>query len=269
MKIWIVDAFTESPFTGNPAAVVILEGEADPGWMQRVSQEMNLSETAFIEARPEPGRFGLRWFTPTTEVDLCGHATLAAAHVLWTNGGLDRAEPIGFETRSGLLTARFRGGQIELDFPSLPAQEEPIDPMVVEVVGQDVGIRNQARSSFDLLVELKNEAQIRALRPDLRKLADLPYRGLIVTAEASPATRLDGIDFVSRFFAPAAGVPEDPVTGSAHCVLAPYWAKRLGRTEMTGYQASPRGGRVSVRLEGPRTLLAGKAVTVLRGSLLA
>jgi PhzF family phenazine biosynthesis protein len=269
MKIWIVDAFTESPFAGNPAAVVLVEGEVDSDWMQHVGQELNLSETAFVEPRPEPGRFGLRWFTPKTEVDLCGHATLAAAHVLWTNGGQDRADPIAFETRSGLLSATFLEGRIELDFPSLPPVDEPIDAAVVDVVGQDVGVRNQARSQFDLLVELKNESQVRTLRPDLEKLLELPHRGLIVTAEASPATRAAGIDFVSRFFAPTVGIPEDPVTGSAHCVLAPYWARRIGRTAFTSFQASPRGGCVYLRLEGPRTILAGHAVTVLRGSLLA
>jgi len=269
MKIWLVDSFTDAPFTGNPASVVIVEGDVDTHWMQRVGHEMNLSETAFLTPRDdEPNTYGLRWFTPTTEVELCGHATLAAAHVLWSSCGLDRAVPIRFQTRSGTLLATLNDGLIELNFPSLPSSSENVEPLVEELLIGNVEVLNQVRSQFDLLLELESESQVRELAPNLTRIKLLPYRGLIVTAAASEASRRHGIDFVSRFFAPAAGVDEDPVTGSAHCVLAPYWYERLGKNEMVGYQASPRGGLVQLRYEGPRTVLAGKAVTVLRGFLL-
>ena len=269
MKIWLVDSFTEAPFTGNPAAVVMVEGEVDAHWMQRVGQEMNLSETAFLTpVEDDPSRFGLRWFTPTTEVDLCGHATLAAAHVLWSSCGLDRAVPIQFETRSGVLLASQRDGRIELDFPSLPSSSEPLGIPVHELIGEDFVVLNEVRSQYDFLLQLKNEADVRALRPNLARLRQMPFRGLIVTAEASQELQRNGIDLVSRFFAPAAGVDEDPVTGSAHCVLAPYWYERFGKTNLTGYQVSPRGGLVHIRYEGARTVLSGKAVTVVRGFLL-
>ena len=268
MKIWIVDAFTESPFTGNPAAVVMTEGDVDSTWMQSVGQEMNLSETAFLTPLPESGRFGLRWFTPATEVDLCGHATLAAAHVIWSSCGFDRSTSLHFETKSGVLAATYLDGLIELDFPSLPTSQESLSIPVSELLGPNVSVVNEAMGQFDALVQLESEAQVRALHPNLEKIRRLPCRGLIVTAPASPSNRLAGIDFVSRFFAPAAGVDEDPVTGSAHCVLAPYWSERLGKVNLTGFQASPRGGLVQIKYQGVRTVLAGKAVTVLRGFLL-
>jgi predicted PhzF superfamily epimerase YddE/YHI9 len=261
-----VDAFTAEPFAGNPAAICLLEGDADPGpgWMQRVAAEMNLSETAFL--RPEPGGYGLRWFTPTVEVELCGHATLASAHVLWTEGRVPAGQAIRFGTAGGPLAAHpGDGGAIWLDFPATPA--EPLDPPagLVEALGAGAP-RWVGRARFDYLLELEDEAAVRGLRPDPRRLGGLTPGsvGVIVTA---PAAGPGGYDFVSRYFAPAAGIDEDPVTGSAHCVLGPFWAGRLGRDELTGFQASARGGLVQVRTDGDRVRLGGRAVTVLRGQL--
>ena len=256
-----VDAFTDRPFSGNPAAVCLLPASRDAEWMQLVAAEMNLAETAFLIRRPDG--FGLRWFTPTCEVDLCGHATLASAHALWEDGQLPAGEPARFHTRSGLLTAERRDGTIWLDFPATPAGPVPVPADLVEGLGAPV--RFVGKSSYDYLVELESEASVRALDPDLRRLAGLPARGVIVTAASADPAR----QFVSRFFAPAAGVPEDPVTGSAHCALGPFWGERLGVTELIGYQASRRGGTVRIRLDGDRVLLGGQAVTVLRGELLA
>ena len=260
-----VDAFTAEPFAGNPAAVCLLEDEdADPGWMQRVAAEMNLSETAFLRPRAEAGRYVLRWFTPAVEVELCGHATLASAHVLWTEGLADAAQELRFDTASGPLAARRDGdGAIWLDFPATPAA--PVDPPagLLEALGA-VAARWVGLGRFDYLVELEDEAAVRALAPDVRRLAGLGVRGVIVTAAAGGP---GGHDFVSRFFAPGAGIDEDPVTGSAHCTLGPFWAERLGRAELTGFQASARGGLVQVRPRGDRVLLGGRAVTVLRGQL--
>ncbi|MBI3927872.1 MAG: PhzF family phenazine biosynthesis protein [Armatimonadetes bacterium] len=253
-----VDAFADRPFTGNPAAVCILPAAAEAAWMQSVAREMNLSETAFL-VRASDG-FDLRWFTPAVEVDLCGHATLASAHVLWEEGHLDPAETARFHTRSGLLTACREGEWIELDFPSKPEEAASAPEGLAEALGARP--RYVGRSQFDYLVELESEAAVRELRPDLGRLAGLPVRGVIVTAVSEPW------DFVSRFFAPAAGVPEDPVTGSAHCCLGPFWGARLGKTEMLGFQASARGGVVRVKLAGARVLLGGRAITMMRGELL-
>jgi len=258
-----VDAFTAEPFAGNPAAVCLLEDDADPGWMQRVAAEMNLSETAFLH--PDgTGRFGLRWFTPAVEVELCGHATLASAHVLWTEGLTGDGRALRFDTASGMLTARPGGdGTIWLDFPATPA--EPVDPPAGLLEGlSGAAARWVGRGRFDYLVELEDEAAVRGLAPDVRRLEGLGPRGVIATAAGDGS---GGHDFVSRYFAPAAGIDEDPVTGSAHCTLGPFWAERLGRTELTGFQASARGGLVQVRPSGDRVLLGGRAVTVLRGQL--
>ncbi len=261
MRIFQVDAFTERAFAGNPAAVCLLDGPRDETWMQQVAAEMNLSETAFV-ARPQGGVWGLRWFTPTVEVALCGHATLAGAHVLWAEGEVPAEVPIAFSTLSGVLTATPRGHEIELDFPAAPPAPVAAPPGLADALGAEP--RGVGRSRFDYLVELADEAAVRGLRPDLARLRQLDVRGVIVTAASGdPAA-----DFVSRFFAPGAGVDEDPVTGSAHCTLAPFWAERLGRAELVGYQASARGGHVRVRLAGDRVKLAGRAVTVLRGELL-
>ena len=260
-----VDSFTAEPFAGNPAAVCLLGGEAaDPGWMQRVATEMNMSETAFLRPQGEAGRYGLRWFTPTVEVDLCGHATLASAHVLWTEGLADPGLQLRFDTASGPLAARRDGdGVIWLDFPATPAA--PVDPPAGLLEALGGAARWVGLGRLDYLVELEDEAGVRALAPDVRRLDGLGARGVIVTAPAEAAA--GGYDFVSRFFAPGAGIDEDPVTGSAHCALGPYWAERLGRSELTGFQASRRGGQVRVDLRGDRVLLGGQAVTVLRGQL--
>lgn len=260
VPILTVDAFADEPFSGNPAAVCLLAEAAEKPWMQAVAREMNLSETAFLVPRPEG--FELRWFTPVTEVDLCGHATLASAHVLWETRIAARSEPIRFQTRSGILGARLADGGIALDFPATPARETPPPAGLVEALGV-VPVWAGRTSATDWLVEVEEEGTVRALAPDFSRLATIPARGLIVTSRSG-----DGrFDFVSRFFAPRVGIDEDPVTGSAHCALAPYWSRRLGRSVMTGFQASERGGVVRVRDLGTRVELEGRAVTILRGQL--
>jgi PhzF family phenazine biosynthesis protein len=255
-----VDAFTDRPFAGNPAAVCLLPAPRDAEWMQLVAREMNLAETAFLSPRRDG--YDLRWFTPGLEVDLCGHATLASAHVLWEEGRLQPDETARFHTRSGLLTAERRDGLAWLDFPRTPAVPSAAPEQLAEALGATP--RWVGRSPFDWLVELDSEEIVRRLEPNLTFLARMESRGVIVTARGAGGPH----DFVSRFFAPAAGVPEDPVTGSAHCALAPFWAERLGRTELVGYQASTRGGTVRTHLVGDRVLLGGSAVTVARGEVL-
>ncbi|MGH7606609.1 MAG: PhzF family phenazine biosynthesis protein [Gemmatimonadales bacterium] len=262
VRITQVDAFTDQPFAGTPAAVCLLPAPADPDWMQNVAREMNLSETAFLVPRQDG--YDLRWFTPATEVDLCGHATLASAHVLWEQQHLPRGTQARFRTRSGVLTADQRGDWIELDFPATPAEPASAPPGLVDALGA-AAPRFVGRTRFDYLVELDDETAVRRMRPDFAALAAVEARGVIVTSRAATP----GYDFVSRFFAPRAGVPEDPVTGSAHCALAPYWSRRLGKDGMTGHQASARGGSVRVRVEDGRVILGGQAVTVLRGELVA
>jgi PhzF family phenazine biosynthesis protein len=255
-----VDAFTAKPFAGNPAAVCVLDAPRDDVWMQDVAREMNLSETAFLV--PAADGFRLRWFTPTVEVDLCGHATLASAHVLWETGRLAADREARFHTNSGLLTARRDGDWIELDFPVVRAQPATPPGGLLEALGAEaVAV---GRNRFDFLVEVRDAAAVRELRPDFGRLRAVAARGIIVTSLADEPD----FDFVSRFFAPRSGVDEDPVTGSAHCCLAAYWAPRLGRAEMVGFQASARGGVVHVRLAGDRVRLRGQAVTVLVGRLL-
>ncbi len=257
--MFIVDAFTETPFAGNPAAVCILDGPRDAAWMQAVAGEMNLAETAFLQRQAEG--FDLRWFTPTIEVDLCGHATLASAHVLWEAGHLPPTDAARFRTRSGLLTATRQGPRIEMDFPAEPAEPASPPPDLAKALG--VTPIYLGKNRFDYLVEVASETAVRALKPDLAFLGGLPVRGVIVTSEASAP----GYDFVSRFFAPGSGIPEDPVTGSAHCCLGPFWRARLGKDALVGYQASARGGVVHVRVQGKRVILGGHAVTVLKGEL--
>ena len=254
-----VDAFADRPFSGNPAAVCVLPEAAPDRWMQDVAREMNLSETAFLVA--EPDGFRLRWFTPAVEVDLCGHATLASAHVLWETGRIGPHATARFLTRSGLLTASRDGEWIEMDFPAEPPVEAEAPAGLLESLRVEP-IR-VSRNRFDYLVEVADESVVRACSPDFTRLRSVEARGVIVTSAASGPDS----DFVSRFFAPRAGVDEDPVTGSAHCCLAPYWGARFGRDTLTGYQASRRGGTVHVRLNGSRVILRGKAVTVLRGDL--
>lgn len=263
--ILVVDAFTNRPFAGNPAAVCVLTGPADERWMQDVAREMNLSETSFLHWEDASGSFRLRWFTPAVEVDLCGHATLAAAHVLWTEGHLPSDSPAWFQTRSGLLKAERRDDWIAIDLPVTPVQLLPgsmVDSdSLAEVVRAPVRFAGYSR--FDCLIELESEAAVRSVSPDMTKLAELPVRGVIVTARAETP----GYDFVSRFFAPRVGIDEDPVCGSAHCCLGPYWGEKLRKSEMVAYQASARGGVIRVGLRGDRVRLGGQAVTVLKGEL--
>lgn len=259
--LYIVDAFTDAPFAGNPAAVCLLDAAAPAAWMQAVAREMNLSETAFLVSRAEG--FDLRWFTPEAEVALCGHATLASAHVLWERGA--ESDRLDFHTQSGVLKAERSPAGIELDFPALPPEAAPAPAGLLDALG--VTARSVHRSRFDYLVELDDEAAVRAVAPDFSALRAVDARGVIVTARAAQAD----IDFVSRFFAPRVGVNEDPVTGSAHCVLCPFWSGRIGagREWLEAAQLSARGGRVRVALRGDRVALAGRAVTVLRGELSA
>jgi PhzF family phenazine biosynthesis protein len=261
-----IDAFTSAAFGGNPAAVCVLPAARDATWMQLVAREMNLSETAFLVRRPAAAGaddgFDLRWFTPGTEVDLCGHATLASAHALWEDGHLAPGVVATFHTKSGRLTAEQRGEWIELNFPATPAEPAEAPPGLTEALG--VTPLYVGKSRFDYLVEVESEAVVRGIRPDFGRLRELPVRGVIVTSR--PTT--PGCDFVSRFFAPAAGVDEDPVTGSAHCCLTPYWSRKLGKTEMVARQLSLRGGELRLRLDGDRVRLGGQAVTVMRGEIL-
>jgi PhzF family phenazine biosynthesis protein len=260
MRLFQVDAFADSVFAGNPAAVCLLGGPAEARWMQSVAGEMNLSETAFVE--PRTAGYGLRWFTPMAEMSLCGHATLASAHVLYETGLAEPAELVRFDSLSGPLTARREDGLLVLDFPARPARPAPAPPGLLAALGVD-SAEWTGQAKEDLMVVVGREHEVTGLRPDTVALAGYNTRGVIVTA---PAAR-PGADFVSRFFAPGVGIAEDPVTGSAHCTLAPYWAERLGRAELTGHQASVRGGTVGVRVEGDRVLLAGRAVTVFSAQL--
>ena len=227
--------------------------------MQQVAREMNLSETAFLHEKEDGYR--LRWFTPTDEVDLCGHATLASAHVLWTEGFAASSEPVRFYTKSGLLTARREGRWTTLDFPAEPP-EDTAPPAALENAVRG-SFQYVGRNRMDYLVLLEREQDVQNLQPDLARLATLDARGVIVTAPAAS----EEYDFVSRFFAPRVGVPEDPVTGSAHCCLAPFWCQRLEKAALTGYQASRRGGFVRCHLQGERVELSGQAVMILRGQL--
>ncbi len=260
LTITQVDAFTDRPFAGNPAAVCILEQPRDEEWMQLVAREMNLSETAFLVKR-EQG-YNLRWFTPTVEVDLCGHATLASAHVLWEQRQISQGDPVCFHTRSGVLTARKKGTWIEIDFPATPVK---LDSGSREDVESALGTKakNVGRTRFDYFAEVESEKAVRSLSPDFTKLSRMQIRGLIVTSASSSAD----CDFVSRFFAPGAGVDEDPVTGSAHCCLGPFWKERLGRDDLIGFQASARGGFVRTRCDGDRVLISGQAITVMRSEM--
>jgi PhzF family phenazine biosynthesis protein len=257
MRLLQIDAFTSEPFRGNPAAVCLLDRERDAEWMQHVAAEMNLSETAFLLRNDQ--EWSLRWFTPAVEVDLCGHATLASAHALWSEG--ERDQLLRFRTRSGLLTARRDGEWIELDFPAKREERITAPAGLLEALGVSDAVY-VGRNQFDYIVELRSEDEVRRLRPDHAVLRQLPARGIIVTSRGS-----GDYDFISRFFAPGSGIDEDPVTGSAHCCLAPYWSAKLGKNEMTAFQASPRGGVVRVRVDGDRVKLGGQAVTVLSGEL--
>ena len=254
-----VDAFTDRPFAGNPAAVCLLPGPADAAWMQAVADEMQLPATAFVS--PLTDGWQLRWFTPTSELALCGHGTLASAHVLFERGDAPADGEIRFSTQAGPLSASRRDGRIELDFPAEPSDVAVAPPDLLAALGQ-TPVRVE-RNRLDYLVELESEAAVRAARPDLTRLRNVQTRGIILTARSSTAAA----DFVSRFFAPSVGIDEDSVTGSAHCCLAPYWQRYLGKAEMVGLQLSRRGGVVHVQVDGDRVRLSGQAVTVLRGVL--
>lgn len=260
IRCWQVDAFTNRPFAGNPAAVCWLEHAADPAWMQAVAAEMNLSETAFVSRLPDG--LELRWFTPTHEVDLCGHATLATAHAVWSNRLVPADEVLRFVTKSGLLTCTRTGDFIELNFPvTPPVPTAAPSGLFAALGGEAVSV---GKSCFDYILEYDSEAAVRRLRPDYHRLGEIPSRGFIVTARSADPQ----YDFVTRSFFPAIGVNEDPVCGSAHCALTPYWADKLGKKNLMAHQVSTRSGVLRLRLEGDRVILGGQAVTVWQGELL-
>lgn len=261
IPIFHVDAFvTENPFSGNPAGVCILDKPADERWMQNIALEMNLSETAFLDRRTDG--FNLRWFTPTVEVALCGHATLGSAHILWERKLLAHKDPAIFHTKSGILTAVKRDHLIELDFPA--TREQPSEPPLDLTKALGISPRYIGRNKFDYLVEVDTDAEVRNATPNFSLLRSLSVRGVILTARSATP----GVDFVSRFFAPGSGIDEDPVTGSAHCALGPYWQKKLNKNSFVAYQASRRGGILNVRVEGERVKLSGRAVTMMQGEVL-
>lgn len=266
LPLFQVDAFTRDRFRGNPAAVCLLDGPRNDAWMHAVAAEMNLSETAFVVVDDDTDRaLPLRWFTPAVEVDLCGHATLATAHVLWETEAIEPEAPIRFTTASGTLTCTVdRDETIWMDFPALPSEE--IDEPAGLAAALGATPVRVARNRHDHLVELADAATVRALSPDLTAIARIETRAVVVTALADDGND-EGADFVSRFFGARVGIGEDPVTGSAHCALAPWWGARLGRTELVGHQVSARGGIVRVEVRGDRVRLGGHAVTVLRGEL--
>lgn len=259
IPLFLVDAFAGEPFKGNPAGVVVLETPASTIWMQKVAMEMNQAETAFIV--PQEKGFSLRWFTPTVEVDLCGHATLAAAHILWKLHTVPKDQTISFETRSGWLHCTRQEQMIQLDFPAKIVDTCPVPEGLLDALGVVEG--KVFSNRMDYLVIVPAEGIVRNLQPNLTALTTVKCRGVIVSAPSDSKS----VDFVSRFFAPASGVPEDPVTGSAHCALGPYWAKELGKNPLVGYQASPRGGYVHVEVQGDRVLLRGSAVTFFKGEI--
>jgi len=260
LLLFQVDAFTDKPFNGNPAAVVLLDSDAEPEWMLRVAGEMNLSETAFVY--PLGGHYSLRWFTPGTEVELCGHATLSAAHILWETGRVPIETAITFSTRAGRLGARKSGEWITLDFPANPLSPGNLPEAVIAAVGGKPVFSGISGDKW--LLEYASEDEIVTLAPDFPALSSVPGRGLIVTSRSQQA----GVDFVSRYFAPWIGVNEDPVTGSAHTILGPYWGAKLGKEGMTARQVSTRGGLLRVQLAGERVLISGQAITVFKGELL-
>ncbi|MBD2858004.1 PhzF family phenazine biosynthesis protein [Spongiibacter sp. KMU-158] len=258
MPYYIVDAFSDKPFAGNPAAICLQPAELNEAELQRIAAEFNLSETAFLRPLDEVGEhWSLRWFTPATEVKLCGHATLAAAHILWTECEID-AQQLRFETLSGQLCVRRLGVGYQLQFPLIETVSDQGD----WAQGLAEEIRGTAVAGEDLLIELPTADQVKSFKAELLRIAQLPSRGLIVTAAGEA-----GVDFVSRFFAPQFGIDEDPVTGSAHCALAHYWSTKLGKSQFVAVQCSARGGELAVQIEGSLVLIAGNAVTVMAGQL--
>lgn len=260
--IAVIDAFTDRPFAGNPAGVCVHDDDRSTEWLHAVAKELNLSETAFLRRRDD-GDWSLRWFTPADEEKLCGHATLASAHHLLETGQVPPTGKIRFHTLSGVLTAERVNGAIVLDFPSEPPRKIDIPAGLAEALGAPVVAAGQNR--LDLFAEVADETTVRKLTPSLDRLGAFVTRGVVVTARGNAG---GPYDIVSRFFAPNCGIPEDPVTGSAHCGLAPWWSERLGKTTMHAYQASPRGGTLKVIIQGERCLLEGTAVTIWKGELL-
>jgi PhzF family phenazine biosynthesis protein len=257
MKIYQVDAFTDKPFKGNPAGVCILESEPTNKWMQDIACEMNLAETAFL--LPMNDGYSLRWFTPNSEIDLCGHATLASAHILLEKGYTSEDQEVNFYTKSGLLTAKSQDGWIQLNFPATPEKEDEAPLELIEAL--NIEPLYVGKNIFDYIIEVKTEEMVKNIKPDFTMLMKVDMRGVIVTARSKE------FDFVSRFFAPEIGVFEDPVTGSSHCCLGPYWRDRLGKDEFIAYQSSSRGGVLRVQVVGDRVCISGKAVTVLEGDI--
>ena len=261
ISLFQIDAFTSTPFAGNPAGVCLLASPADERWMAAVARETNLPATAFVH--PSGNGFGIRWFTATTELKLCGHGTLASAHVLYETGRVQPHDPIRFESRDGALTATVCDGWVELDFPAIPQVRIDPPPGLLEALG--VPALYVGKGRLDCIVEVESEAAVRAVKPDLARLRQVDTRGAIVTSRSETSER----DFVSRFFAPSTGINEDFVTGSAHCCLTPFWAERLGKTSLIAHQLSERGGVLRTRVAGDRVRLAGQAVTVIQGQLRA
>lgn len=261
LPLFHVDAFTQTPFAGNAAAVCILDKPREDAWLQQVASEMNLAATTFL--LPQDDGYRLRWFSAKVELELCGHGTLASAHTLWEQGLLANDARAIFYTKGCRLTARRSGEWTELDFPAKPEEAMEAGTVLIESLG--VKPRYVGKSQLDYLIEVESEEVVRGIQPDFEKMKTLPARGVIVTAAARNPSEYD---FVSRFFCPSVGINEDPVTGSAHCVLSPFWSKRLGQEQLTGFQASTRGGIVRVRSAGDRVQLGGQAVTVLHGKLL-
>ncbi|MEO8665225.1 MAG: PhzF family phenazine biosynthesis protein [Ignavibacteria bacterium] len=259
-KIFTVDAFTDKKFSGNPAGVCLLNENKDDGWLLNVAAEMNLSETAFVKKIDEG--FSLRWFTPKVEVELCGHATLASSHILWQEKILKPDEEAVFHTEyKGILTAKKNGDEIVLNFPINPPSKSADNPDLEKALGVKPVYLGMTDHHF--LVELYSDDEVKKVDPDFSLLKKLPKFGTIITAKSNNKN----YDFISRFFAPSKGINEDPVTGSAHCVLAPFWSERLGKRSMKAFQASERGGSMTVTIEGDRVLLSGKAITILKGEL--
>jgi PhzF family phenazine biosynthesis protein len=261
LEIIQVDAFTQKPFQGNPAAVCVTAAALPEALMQSVAAELNLSETAFVW--PQEDGFSLRWFTPAAEVDLCGHATLASAHVLWSEGHLSVDQTARFQTRSGLLTAQRQEDWIQLNFPVQPVRDATVTPQLIAALGP-AEIHYVGKNETNYLVVLRSQTALTNLKPNFDKVKALPVQGIIATSQASD----QNYDFVSRYFAPAVGINEDPVTGSTHCSLAPYWQDRLGKQDLVAYQISARGGELRLRCEAERIYISGQAVTVMRGQLL-
>ncbi|MFJ7931337.1 PhzF family phenazine biosynthesis protein [Peribacillus sp. NPDC096448] len=259
MELTIINTFTDQPFKGNPAAVCLLTGESDSEWMQRMAKEINMPVTAFIHLHK--AEWQLRWFTPSIEIPICGHGTLASSFFLWGKGYVPRDRPIVYQTKSGLLTARFVHGMVQLEFPPLIEQETAVPESLIKALGVVPAYVGQ--SKWDYLVEVQSEEIVRNMKPDIGSIAQLPIRGVIVTSRSDSGE----YDFVSRFFSPAQGLDEDHVTGSAHCCLGPYWKRKLDKSSFIAYQASERGGLLKVEVTEDTVKLSGHAVTIFEGSL--